>query len=73
MPTLNDLKSGETAMIKEILDLDAATQAIRMGIAAGETITCIAKVPAGPTVVQHGGMELALGRDLCQKIEVVRQ
>ncbi len=68
--TLQDMQTGQSAVILNIPDIDVATQAMRMGIAEGQYITCIAKVPAGPTVLQHGGMELAIGQHLCQQIEV---
>ncbi len=70
MLTLNDIKTGQTVVIKNIMDVGIATQAMRMGIAIGESVTCIARVPAGPTVIQKGGMELAIGEGLCCQIEV---
>jgi ferrous iron transport protein A len=70
MATLNDLKTGQSAVIREIQDGETAVQALRMGISPGERITCVAKIPAGPTVIQKGGMELAIGQGLCKQIEV---
>jgi Fe2+ transport system protein FeoA len=70
MLTLNELKTGQTACILNIPDMDIATQALRMGLFQGEQITCVAKVPAGPTVVRQGGMEVAIGQQLCQAIQV---
>jgi len=70
MPTLNDVQTGRTVTVKSIVDVGVATQALRMGISQGEKVTCISRVPAGPTVIQKGGMELAIGRELCQQIEV---
>lgn len=71
MLTLNDLKAGQTALIQEIANPETALQALRIGISAGERIMCVAKIPAGPTVIQKGGMEFALGQDLCREIKVV--
>jgi Fe2+ transport system protein FeoA len=68
--TLHDIQAGQSAVILSIPDIDVATQAMRMGIAEGEWVTCVAKIPAGPTVLQHCGMELAIGQQLCQEIEV---
>lgn len=70
MSTLNDIKIGQTVIIKEIRDLDIETQALRMGISPGEQVVCLARIPAGPTVIQRGGMELAIGKTLCRQIEV---
>jgi Fe2+ transport system protein FeoA len=70
MLTLSDIKVGQEVIIKDIQDPDVFTQALRMGISPGETIQCVARVPAGPVVIQRGGMELAIGKGLCSKIEV---
>lgn len=68
--TLSEIKSGQSVKIKGIFDQQCAVQALRMGITEGEVVMCVARVPQGPTVLQHGGMEVAVGRDLCRKIEV---
>jgi Fe2+ transport system protein FeoA len=68
--TLNEVPVGRAVVIQEIPNVEIATHAMRMGISAGETVTCIARIPAGPTVIQHGGMELAIGRELSQQIQV---
>lgn len=73
MTTLNELHVGQKAVIKDILDTDIATQAFRLGISQGEQISCLAKVPSGPVVIQRGGMELAIGEALCHQIEVELQ
>jgi Fe2+ transport system protein FeoA len=73
MTTLNDLKIGQKALITDILDTDIATQAFRLGISVGEMVCCLARVPAGPVVIQRGGMELALGEALCYQIEIELQ
>jgi ferrous iron transport protein A len=69
---LYDLHPGENALITRISDEDVTMQAIRMGVFEGETVKCLVKVPSGPIVLSHGGMELALGRALAEKIEVQR-
>ena len=73
MTTLNELQVGQKAVITDILDTDIATQAFRLGISVGELVCCLARVPAGPVVIQRGGMELALGQALCYQIEVQLQ
>lgn len=70
MPTLNDVKTGQTVQIKAIASPEVAIQALRMGISAGERVICVARIPAGPVVIQRGGMEVAIGQELCQQIEV---
>lgn len=68
--TLDTLKAGQTAIIKRISDAETAAKTLRLGISAGEIITCITRIPAGPVVIRQGGIELAIGQGLCQKIEV---
>ncbi len=69
---LSQVQVGETVIIREIQDADIAIQALRLGLTPGERVVCLARIPAGPTVIKHGGMELAIGRELCQQIEVQR-
>lgn len=70
--TLEQAKVGEQLMIKAIHDMETATVAMRLGIAEGESVCIASKVPGGPIVIQRGAMEIALGRDLCRGIEVLR-
>lgn len=70
---LNDVEIGQSVLITGIEDDDVAVQALRMGISVGEVVRCVARVPAGPTVIKKGGMELAIGRELCRQIEVTLQ
>lgn len=70
MTTLDTVKTGQAVTIAAIADDDVAIQALRMGLSIGEQVVCLAKIPAGPIVIERSGMELALGKDICQKIEV---
>lgn len=70
MTSLADLLPGQRGLITSISDTDVALQALRLGIFEGEVISCVAKIPSGPTVIQRGGMELAIGKSLCEHIEV---
>lgn len=67
---LSDTKPGQLLRIVSIDDPDAESQMIRMGLASGDMITCLTRLPAGPTVVKCAGVEVALGRELAQKIRV---
>ncbi len=73
MLTLDDLQVGQSALIQSIQDDTVLLQSLRMGISVGVLVTCIAKIPSGPTVIQRGSMELAMGQPLCQGIEVLLQ
>lgn len=70
--TLEQAKVGEKLLIKTIADVETATVAMRLGISEGETVCLASKIPGGPVVIRQGGMEIALGRDLCRGIEVER-
>jgi Fe2+ transport system protein FeoA len=64
---------GEHVTIAAIPNPEIAMMAVRLGISAGETVKLLAKIPGGPLVVQRGESEIALGRELCQGIEVQPQ
>lgn len=70
MTTLDCIKTGQAVTITAIADSDVAVQALRLGLSVGEQVMCVARIPAGPIVVERAGMELALGKDICRKIEV---
>lgn len=70
---LDQANVGDFLHVKAIPDPNAATMAMRLGIAEGEQITIAAKVPGGPMVIRRGAIEIALGRDICQGIEVEKQ
>lgn len=71
--TLAQAHVGDTLLVTEIADPQAATMAMRLGISVGEVLTLAAKIPGGPLVVSHGSMELALGREVCEGILVQKQ
>jgi Fe2+ transport system protein FeoA len=68
--TLESAPLGSLLRIVNINDPETATLAVRLGIIAGETIELSARIPGGPVVFRHGGVELALGRNYCRHIDV---
>jgi len=68
---LSQLKRGQRARITAIPDADVRAQAIRFGIAVGAEVECAEKVWAGPVVVSRGRQEIAIGRKLAERIEVI--
>ncbi len=68
--SLENARVGDTLRILAITDNDTAMVAMRLGIAAGETLYLASKIPGGPLVIRRAGMEIALGRDLCKGIAV---
>lgn len=61
---------GQEFIITDIKDDFARLQAIRFGIAEGARAVCQTKLPGGPVVVRKGKQEMALGRNLADRIEV---
>jgi Fe2+ transport system protein FeoA len=61
---------GQAFIITDIADDFARLQAIRFGIAEGARAVCQTVLPGGPVVVRKGKQEMALGRNLADRIEV---
>jgi Fe2+ transport system protein FeoA len=61
---------GQAFVIIQIADDFARLQAIRFGIAEGARAICQTVLPGGPVVVRKGKQEMALGRNLADRIEV---
>jgi Fe2+ transport system protein FeoA len=71
MPTLDMLKAGQTARIIAIRDMDTALQTLRMGLASGDLVRCVTRLPGGgPVVIRCGETDVAMGQVLCRTIEV---
>lgn len=71
--TLDQAQVGDRLRVMHIQDPETATVAMRLGISSGEVLELASKVPGGPLVVRRGKIEIALGRALCQSIEVEKQ
>jgi Fe2+ transport system protein FeoA len=70
---LDQIRTGEEVVIKEIPDSLAKTQFIRFGIGEGSTVVCHSKVPFGPVVLKKNRQEIAVGRNLAKTITVERR
>jgi ferrous iron transport protein A len=68
--TLEHAKIGDRLRVIAITDPETATNALRLGVAEGEILEIASKIPGGPVVIRRGGMEIALGRELCRSIHV---
>lgn len=68
--SLSDLRRGESAIVTQIPDDQLRVQLLRFGITAGSRVHCHTKVPFGPVVLRYGGQEIALGRQVAQKIRI---
>ena len=68
--TMDRVRRGQTFTITSIPDAVIRAQAIRFGIAEGETVHCEEVVPAGPIIISKNKQEIALGRGLASQITV---
>lgn len=70
---LDQIRTGEEVIIKEIPDSMAKTQFIRFGIGEGSKVVCHSKIPFGPVVLRKNRQEIAIGRELARTITVERR
>jgi len=68
--TLADARVGDRMVVTSVDDDRARITALRFGMAEGACIDCITRIPAGPIVLRSGRQEIAVGRDLAQRINV---
>lgn len=69
--TLDQTKRGQRVKVVSIPDEVIRAQAIRFGISIGAEVECEEKLFAGPIVVCRGKQEIAIGRKLAERIEVI--
>ena len=67
---LSDAKPGQLLQIISIKESEAESQMIRMGLGIGDLISCLTRIPGGPTVIKRGSVEVALGKELSESIGV---
>ena len=67
---LSEMSRGQRACVAHIPDEALRTQLLRFGITAGSEVLCHCRIPLGPVILQFGGQEIALGRDLARQIKV---
>jgi Fe2+ transport system protein FeoA len=68
--TLADARVGDRLIVTNVDDDLARVTALRFGMAEGACIHCVTRIPAGPIVLRSGRQEIAVGRDLAQRIGV---
>ncbi|MFA3781540.1 ferrous iron transport protein A [Melioribacteraceae bacterium 4301-Me] len=45
-------------------------QLIRLGIAEGDVVKCIERLPGGTVIIQKNRQEIAIGLELAKKIKI---
>ncbi|WP_110954857.1 FeoA family protein [Anaerosinus massiliensis] len=68
--TLDQILRGQYANIMAIPNEQIRAQAIRFGISYGCKVRCIEKITGGPIVLTRGKQEIAIGRELAQRIQI---
>jgi Fe2+ transport system protein FeoA len=68
--TLADARAGDKLIVTNVDDDRARVTALRFGMAEGACVHCVTRIPAGPIVLRSGRQEIAVGRDLAQRIGV---
>lgn len=69
--TLDEAECGQKVKIVSIPDDEIRVQAIRFGVSKGMAVTCIEKIWAGPVIIGCGKQEIAVGRNLARRIQVL--
>jgi Fe2+ transport system protein FeoA len=70
--TLAALRRGDSCTVVSIDDERARDVALRFGMAAGASVSCVTAIPAGPIVLRSGRQEIAVGRGLAKRIHIQR-
>ena len=67
---MDTLRRGDQCVVVGIDDERARDVALRFGMAAGATVSCVTAIPAGPIVLRSGRQEIAVGRGLARRIAI---
>lgn len=68
--TLAETKKGSKYTINSVPRGDVRSKGIRLGIGAGAEVECSQKIPGGPIIIKKNFQEIAISRNLAQKIKV---
>lgn len=66
--TLLNIEKGMSFTITDIPAGLLKAQLIRLGICAGEQVSCLERLPGGTIVVKKNRQEIAIGKDLAREI-----
>lgn len=72
MSKTQKLSSSKIGSKIKLIDIPHSLKAdlIRLGLCEGDVVTCIAKIPSGPVVLEKGFQEIAIGRNFAKDINV---
>ena len=67
---LSEVKRGECVRVTGIADEALRTHLLRLGICPGSRLRCLEKIPCGPLMLKHHRQEIAVGREVADRITV---
>ncbi|MBS2001558.1 MAG: ferrous iron transport protein A [Candidatus Obscuribacterales bacterium] len=68
--TLSEAKDGQWFIVERTTSDDITYQALRFGIGEGSRIQVQKNIPGGPIIISKNQLEIAIGRQLANFIEV---
>ncbi len=68
--TLTEGKEGQLLLVTRTTSDDITLQALRFGIGEGSHVRVQKNIPGGPIVISKNQLEIAVGRQLAESIEV---
>lgn len=68
--TLADAKEGQLLTIENMREREIGWQAFRFGIEGGAKVHIQKNISGGPVIIVKNQLEIAIGRELAQNIEV---
>ncbi len=68
--TLSEAKDGQWLLVERTLNDEITYQALRFGIGEGSRIQVQKNIPGGPIIISKNHLEIAIGRQLANFIEV---
>lgn len=68
--TLSEGKDGQWFIVERTTNDDITYQALRFGIGEGSRIQVQKNIPGGPIIISKNQLEIAIGRQLANFIEV---
>ena len=71
--TLADAKDGQAVLVTRTNGEEITSQAMRFGIGEGTKIQIQKNIKGGPVIISKNQLEIAIGRQLAQLIEVAPQ
>jgi Fe2+ transport system protein FeoA len=69
--TLTEAKEGQKVVITGTGSDEITWQALRFGIEEGTVVQVEKNIPGGPVIISKSHLEIAIGREIAQAIEVI--